>query len=132
MGSLRSDAFSYVKLPYLAEFIWRYTRSTRAARGWDETVTTATADDPYVSEAKEALGLDSRTRLLKFAVYQDKEKLDEESGSTAERTKNQGPDFSSDNVGDQPEVAYYYIRVQTKVSSQHISYRSFHPCLCCL
>ena len=111
-GAVVSRRFSYSKLSYLAEYIYRYTRSTRAARGWDETVTTATDDDPYVVKAKEALELGSDSRLLKFAVYQDKEKVDgKETGSIDERAKNKDPDSqtpSSDNVGDQPDVAYYY------------------------
>jgi hypothetical protein len=51
--------------------MWQYTHSKLAARGWDETVVRASAEDSHFEEAKKALSLPSKAQILKFAVYQD-------------------------------------------------------------
>ena len=69
-GAVVTSSFSYVKEPWLAQFFWRYAKSSPATRGVDESVVAPTeADATHVKEAREALGLGEEAPLLKFAIY---------------------------------------------------------------
>ncbi|KAF8798329.1 hypothetical protein BYT27DRAFT_7151134 [Phlegmacium glaucopus] len=73
-GAVVTQAFSYVEEAWLASFFWRYTHSSRAVHGVDESVTAPTdADAAYVQRARAALELDDDKPLFKFAVYSDNE-----------------------------------------------------------
>ncbi|KAF8816919.1 hypothetical protein BYT27DRAFT_7247809 [Phlegmacium glaucopus] len=73
-GAVVTQAFSYVEERWLAFFFWRYTYSSRAVHGVDESVAAPTdADAAYIQRARATLELDDDKPLFKFAVYNDKE-----------------------------------------------------------
>jgi hypothetical protein len=69
-GAVVTHSFSYVEEPWLATFLWRYTHSSPAVRGLDQSVTVPSdADATYVEKARAALGIDNETPLCKFTIY---------------------------------------------------------------
>ena len=67
-----TKSFSYVEEPWLAKFFWRYTHSSPAVRGLDESVTTPTdTDAAHVQRARVVLELDDDVPLHKFAIFND-------------------------------------------------------------
>ena len=73
-GTVVTRSFSYVEEPWLAKFFWRYTHSSPAVRGVDESVTAPTdADAIQVQKARAALGLDHDTPICKFTIYGEDE-----------------------------------------------------------
>jgi hypothetical protein len=73
-GAVVTRSFSYVEEPWLSTFFWRYTHSSPAARGLDQSVTMPSdADATHVQKARAALGLDEETPLYKFTIYGEEE-----------------------------------------------------------
>jgi len=71
-GAVVTQSFSYVEEKWLATFFWRYTHSSRAVCGVDESVTAPThADTAYIRKARVALELDDDTSFFKFAIYNE-------------------------------------------------------------
>jgi Fungal protein kinase len=71
-GAVVTQSFSYVEEAWLANFFWRYTHSSQAVRGIDESVTALTdANAPYVQRARVALELDDGMPLFRFAIYSE-------------------------------------------------------------
>jgi len=69
-GTVVTRSFSYVEEPWLAKFFWRYTHSSPAVHGVDESVTAPTDTDAInVQKARAALGLDDDTPMFKFTIY---------------------------------------------------------------
>ncbi|KAF8222204.1 hypothetical protein L208DRAFT_1371169 [Tricholoma matsutake] len=69
-GAVVTESFSYVEQPWLANFCWRYTHSSRQVRGIDESVTMPTdVDAAQAHRARVALELDDDKPLFKFAIY---------------------------------------------------------------
>lgn len=73
-GAAVTHSFSYVDEPWLANFFWRYTHSSPAVHGVDESVTVPTdADAIHVQKARIALGLDDDMPMFKFTIYWEDE-----------------------------------------------------------
>ena len=73
-GAVVTRSFSYVNEQWLATFFWRYTHSSAAVRGIDESVTVPTdADAIHVQKAKAALLLHDETPIHKFMIYGEDE-----------------------------------------------------------
>ncbi|THU78571.1 hypothetical protein K435DRAFT_737535 [Dendrothele bispora CBS 962.96] len=73
-GAVVSEAFKYAEEPFLAEFFWRFTRATPAARGVDTTVRKVKElnfDKELVAKAREGLGLSPNDSLFGFDVWND-------------------------------------------------------------
>ncbi|KAF5371807.1 hypothetical protein D9758_003396 [Tetrapyrgos nigripes] len=72
-GAIVSEAFNYMDTPYLAEFVFRYTRASPEARGHDNTVKRfplLNRTKP-VKTAREQLDLKNNEPVYKFNVYDD-------------------------------------------------------------
>ncbi|KAK7442200.1 hypothetical protein VKT23_016172 [Stygiomarasmius scandens] len=70
-GAVVTEAFSYTKTPFLADFYSLYTRATPQARGHDTTVQRADSTDENASKAREGLLLDPSLPIFKLKVWDD-------------------------------------------------------------
>ncbi|KAF5344896.1 hypothetical protein D9758_011599 [Tetrapyrgos nigripes] len=76
-GVIVTKVFDYTSAPHLAQFLWRYTHATAAARGHDTTVTRYPTHykGEVVERARKHLGLKNKVDPpYKFAVWEDDDK----------------------------------------------------------
>ena len=91
-GAVVTGAFSYVDQPWLANFFWRYTHSSPAVRGVDESVTASTdTDRDDVQKARVALELKDEMPLFKFEIHEEDEDISYCFGSQPSFQSNRSP-----------------------------------------